>query len=287
GEQEHRLLKLFYARTNRRNFSFQVSKQNTRKRRLDAIGRREPYRNKRHLMQETDNDPLPATNPNRHYHISDSLRYPITLDQFMQDHWNDEATTDFGLKLCNYILTYLGRTGDPTTFTPADRNSVIIQNNKLFEHKILRINFTDYTRHRDQDFVNPRTCSDIMVLAPEDHQYQHPYWYCRVLGIFHTNVLRRSRSNAPPIQVDFLWVRWYSLDESHIHGFSNHRLPHVSFMDSREPTAFGFVNPKDVIHAVHLIPHFETKTTRSLLSVSVARRNDENDKDWCFYDVNM
>ncbi|KAF5356693.1 hypothetical protein D9758_013746 [Tetrapyrgos nigripes] len=287
GEQEHRLVKIFYVRTNRRNFVFQISKQNAHKHCSEAIAQREFrwIKKKTPLMKETDSDPLPLTNPNKPYHISESQRYPITIDQFMQNHHNDEAVQGFGLRLHNFILTSLGHPEDPLTFTPVDRNLIIIQDNKMYEHKILRTNFITYDRRQDQDFINPHTRSDVMVLAKQDEQEQHPYWYCRVLGIFHVNVLsKRDPIGTPAKLIEFLWVRWYTLDTSYA---PKNRLPRLSFIDSADPNAFGFIHPKNVIRAVHLIPHFARKTTKSLLSVSIAQRNDEADKDWRYYDINI
>jgi hypothetical protein len=33
--------------------------------------------------------------------------------------------------------------------------------------------------------MNPRTHADIMTLAPEDANNDHPFSYARILGVFH------------------------------------------------------------------------------------------------------
>ena len=136
---------------------------------------------------------------------------------------------------------------------------------------------------RDQDSINPRTRSDIMVLS-RDEEDLHPYWYARVIGIFHA-VVRVDKQR--PVPVDFLWVRWYGLDTEHRSGFQAKRLHQVGFTTSSDPDAFGFVNPADVLRAVHLIPRFRLGRTRQLLSKSVARREEEEDQDYHRYYVNM
>ncbi|KAK7441705.1 hypothetical protein VKT23_016370 [Stygiomarasmius scandens] len=145
GEQEHRLLKVYYARTNRHNFTIQISKH-ARHRRLQKIGQRKPNPKRRLFLQNSDDDPLPATNPNRHYHMSESQRYPVPLDKFLSDNFNDEAVHDFLYKLCTHLFIRLGHAVRPEDVSAENRNSVVIAGNKIYEHKILRVNFTAYDR---------------------------------------------------------------------------------------------------------------------------------------------
>lgn len=128
-----------------------------------------------------------------------------------------------------------------------------------------------------------------MVLAnqEEDNANQHPYWYARVVGIFHAMVSRVGSSSTYE-RMDFLWVRWYGLDTAVRSGFKARRLHQIGFLDSNEDTgAFGFIDPHDVIRAVHLISAFQFGTTSRLLSPSMARREDENDEDYERYYINM
>jgi hypothetical protein len=64
--------------------------------------------------------------------------------------------------------------------------------NRIYRHKVIRINHTTYDGRRNQDSLNPRTHADFMVLAHEDdtddNSTAHPYWYGRIIGIFHTCV---------------------------------------------------------------------------------------------------
>jgi len=59
---------------------------------------------------------------------------------------------------------------------------VTFLNNRIYSHKVLRVNYTTYDMRREQDSLNPRTHPDIMVLSQEPKMHEdgtpeHPYWY--------------------------------------------------------------------------------------------------------------
>ncbi|THH23073.1 hypothetical protein EUX98_g8103 [Antrodiella citrinella] len=61
-----------------------------------------------------------------------------------------------------------------------------ISNNRMYRHKVLRINYTTYDVRRAQDSLNPRTHSDIMMLAHEDNDNgRSQYWYAHIVRLFH------------------------------------------------------------------------------------------------------
>ncbi|KAK0188835.1 hypothetical protein F5146DRAFT_933053 [Armillaria mellea] len=114
-----------------------------------------------------------------------------------------------------------------------------------------------------------------MVLAnDEDLDTTHPYWYAHVLGVFHTyaqyNVLESDNIIPEPFHIDFQWVCWYGLDSKQKGGFKTKRLYCVGFVDSKDANAFGFLDPDDVIRAVHLKPIFAHGHTSDFLSPSIA-----------------
>ena len=142
---------------------------------------------------------------------------------------------------------------------------------------------------REQDSLNPRTHANIMVLSPEDDPSTHPYWYARIIGIYHTLV--RHESSPDPIRLDLLRVRWYGLDPDRQRQFSwkGRRLPRVGFIEDGadpESPSFGFIHPSQVIRGVHMIPSFNDGLTGNLLEPSIARLPDEGDLDFEFYYVN-
>ena len=179
--------------------------------------------------------------------------------------------------------------GGESTFSDEDQRTVTFVNNRIFKHKVLRINYTTYDMRRSQDSMNPRTHAGIMVLSCEDEEdkgKQHPYWYARIIGIFHAHVRHVGPSSkcSEPQRMEFLWVRWFGRELSHCAGWKAKRLHRVGF---DEQDQFGFLDPNDVIRGVHLIPAFEHGQISDKLGPSIARQPDENDKDWAYYYVNM
>lgn len=169
-------------------------------------------------------------------------------------------------------------------FTIRDRMSLKLINDRIYRHKVLRINYTTYNLRRDQDSLNPRTHGDIMVLSSDDAQ---PYWYARIIGIFHAMVLQtgpKSKSREPK-KMEFLFVRWFGLDNDEVGGWKTKKLHQIGFVEGDE--AFGFVDPADIIRGVHLIPRFSLGRTKQLLGPSIARSVLEKDEDWFRYYVNM
>lgn len=182
--------------------------------------------------------------------------------------------------------------GDETVFTPEQLNEVVILQDKLYSHKILRINYTSYDVRRSQDSLNPRTHADFMVHSREDDDEttpSHPYWYGRIIGVFHANVchLAADSKSREPQHMEFLWVRWYGRDLSYTAGWKAKRLHRLGFVDGESDGAFGFLDPGEIIRGVHLIPGFHYGQTDELLAPSIARQVDENDLDYVYYYVNM
>jgi hypothetical protein len=56
--------------------------------------------------------------------------------------------------------------GDEVSFTPEERSTVTFVNNRIYKHKVMRVNYTTYDLRRAQDSLNSRTHADIMVLSP-------------------------------------------------------------------------------------------------------------------------
>ncbi|KIJ14903.1 hypothetical protein PAXINDRAFT_23838, partial [Paxillus involutus ATCC 200175] len=156
---------------------------------------------------------------------------------------------------------------DEHNFSDSERNSIIISDNKIYEHSMLRVNYTTYDLRREQDTINPCTRADIMVLSHEDER-THPYWYARVVLIFHVNVEYRKDPRSPyssPTRMDVLFVRWLRRDNTPA-GWTAKRLQHLEFFDQEnQEEAFGFLDPDSVIRGVHLIPAFSYGSTQDLL----------------------
>ena len=181
--------------------------------------------------------------------------------------------------------------------SPLECRHLKIKDNLLFSHKVLRINYTTYDMRRGQDSLNPRNHCDFMALAPPSSAGSasaHPFVYGRILGIFHAYV-RYARPESRPQdgyrQVDFLWVRWFRLDDTFGAGWDSRRHHRLEFLPSSTPDAFGFMDPADVLRSVHAIPAFACGRTSKLLPYrhSIGRQPrelDERHKEWKYYFVN-
>ena len=263
-----------------------------------------------------DIEELPPAAPEARYQVSDSQRFPTNIFQWLQDHRDDPATRvrlhfvpifavisdpqplqNFYPHLRDHLLgRMLGReyNGDEDGFTTEELSRLSIEKDRMYLHKVVRLNYTTYDMRRGQDTINPRTHPNIMLLAHEDDEEagEHPYWYARVLSVFHVHARLASPfpSNVPDTvkKVDVLWVRWYGRDVSAPGGFERRRLHRVGFVPDDDPFAFGFINPASVLRASHIIPAYAHGQIRSLLPRSVcARRSEEKDLDYTYYYIAM
>lgn len=121
-----------------------------------------------------------------------------------------------------------------------------------------------------------------MLRACDDAQ--HPFWYARVIGIYHANVFFGHNSGCRLEQVDLLYVRWFGRDPDWKGGPATLRLDRIGWVPEDDPSgAFGFVNPSRVVRACHLIPAFALGKTTRLLRVS--QTWDTLSGDWINYYV--
>jgi len=147
--------------------------------------------------------------------------------------------------------------GDEHVFSDEERDSITFVGNCMYKHNVIRINYTTYNLRCAQDSINVRTYLYLMTLGHKDREEGtkwHPYWYAKVLGIFHVN-MRRSGSMETE-RMEFLWVHWFRRDPDHEGGFETCRLHCIGLTDSEDPTLYEFLNPSDVLRSVHLIPAF-------------------------------
>lgn len=140
--------------------------------------------------------------------------------------------------------------------TNVNWTSVVLNSGRIYQHKIMRLNFTTYDVRRDEDMIHPGTShSNIMVLNSEPGA--HPFLYARVLGIFHANVvyLGEDTRDFCPRRLDFLWVRWYTLQNVSA-PLATGLLDCIQFPPMADGDSFGFLDPADVVRACHAIPLF-------------------------------
>ncbi|EJD40005.1 hypothetical protein AURDEDRAFT_22119, partial [Auricularia subglabra TFB-10046 SS5] len=125
-----------------------------------------------------------------------------------------------------------------------------------------------------------------MLLSDEDSAdgQPPPFWYARVVGIYHARIFHPMLTPKGPRRVEFLWVRWLGADADWQSGWASRRLDRVGYVPSSEPDAFGFLNPAVVLRACHLIPGFAHGRTMELLAPS--DHSDSKVGDWLYYYVN-
>ena len=103
---------------------------------------------------------------------------------------------DFGSCLKDYLISQvlglpLNGGDSEERYSDAHHLGLHIVRNRLYSHQTMRIHYTTYDNRRAYDSINPRTHPDIMMLSYEtlpEGQLRHPYWYARVVGIFHVDV---------------------------------------------------------------------------------------------------
>ena len=204
---------------------------------------------------------------------------------------------DFRRRLIDHLLARIKGTpydGDEHHFTDQDRDKIIIDRNRIYEHKTIRFRSTTYDARRIEESAKPHK-SNVMVLSHEDGTDDHPafpYWHARIIGIYHLMVRQKIDGGlTPPFRMDVLFVRWFGFDspdgQSGWRARQMHKVGFLPDTDVHGP-AFGFLDPKEVIRLVHLIPDFASVKTNDLLSgESMAIPDPDLDGEYPTYYVAM
>ncbi|KAF8460696.1 hypothetical protein JB92DRAFT_3137451 [Gautieria morchelliformis] len=253
GELAHRHAKSHYwLRTNKRGFLGQLAKHDSRAHQIQAIREHVSWRGIKTAEHHVPlaSEPLPYMSPAEHYHISQATRHPLYVGPWVGQHDGDPALVSFVEKLKDHLLSRMQgavRAGEEAIFSSDERNHLFFQHDRIYRHAMLRVNYTTYDVHREQDFINPQTAKrDVMLTSNEDPTpggTPHPYWYARVLGIFHAQVQRLGASGlSPPVSFDFLWVCWFGRDPEYRSGWSARRLDRVGFVPESDEDTFGFLD---------------------------------------------
>ncbi|KAF7346657.1 hypothetical protein MSAN_01803300 [Mycena sanguinolenta] len=291
GELEHQRVKRFY-----------VHNKNTAVRQMTILERREQAL--LHIARKLGKilpspPPQPHTKGKRkagakrkHHHISTSHNFHTNIPQFLHENEGDPAVQDFLPKLKNHLLGRLAHpdySDDTEEFTDKEQHSLVIANNRMYQRKVLRVNYTTYDVRRGQDSMNPHTRADIMTLPPQGDT-SHLFSYARILSVFHVEVIRNvhGATHVPvPTSLDVLSVRNCRQDTSFHAGFKAKRLHHLEFVPADQPNVFSFLNPDKVIHGAHLIPAFHHGHTHDLLGEGPSLVLDDEMDEWQYHYVNM
>jgi hypothetical protein len=144
-----------------------------------------------------------------------------------------------------------------------------IKKDRLYFHQMARFNYTTYDMRRNQDHIHVGTArSDVMFIDADfdgDPETSHPFWYGRVIKIFHVWVrLKDWDLGSRYIQyhrkytlLQVLWVRCFEVDQ--IAG-GTRSLDRLRWLEdfSNSPSSSGccFISPDLVVRACHLVPQF-------------------------------
>jgi hypothetical protein len=168
-------------------------------------------------------------------------------------------------RLLPRILEKLGYTNDVAKAVEDQWSHIVFKGNRIYSHKLFKVNHTTYDIRRDQDVVHVDTAQcNVMLLngqyTPDTRTTVHPYLYGKVLGIFHADVAYVGRlpdtlkTNAAYHRLDFLWVNWYQLFKA----TTEFALDSVTLYPAHLNGSLSFVDPSNVIRGVHLIPQFSS-----------------------------
>ena len=173
--------------------------------------------------------------------------------------------------------------------TSSEDGHIFFVNDRIYKHKIFRINYTTYDVRRAQDVINPYTSRcNVLLLAEGDGTAPppHPFLYAQVLGVYHVNAVYAGvgHHDYRPYRMEFLWVRWLQVVESEPCGWEARRLDCLRYLPLADEHAFGFVDPADVLRGFHLIPRF-VHGRRQEDGISLSRCAKDG-RDWRMYFAN-
>ncbi|KAF6741225.1 hypothetical protein DFP72DRAFT_946054 [Ephemerocybe angulata] len=275
GELSHRLPKQWYPRTDKRDYEGQMAQIERHQARLARIRERlSEEKAASSPMPGNGAESPPAPPPgslNAKYSIGQSEDEIFDLTHMFlmvpkRSTDDDPYLQDFLPKLKQHLLPriyeHLGFQKEQ--FKDSVWESVIIPNNRLYHHKIMRANYTTYDVRRSEDIIHVDTAhSNVMLLnaAYNEHSSsmddKHPYLYAKVLGVFHINaslagLLPDGTRQWTPARIEFLWVRWYEI----ISAPAPYMLDRLRLRPLNSPDALQFIDPADVLRGVHVVPRF-------------------------------
>jgi hypothetical protein len=100
-------------------------------------------------------------------------------------------------------------------YSDLQRSTIQFQSNRVYRLATLQLEYTTYDCRRAQDSigVNGEHCDVFMAAGDSnDAAGNHPYWYARVLSIFHARVQYPGAADVNGDKMDFLFVRWFKHD---------------------------------------------------------------------------
>ncbi|KAF5325806.1 hypothetical protein D9611_000607 [Ephemerocybe angulata] len=292
GELCHRLPKQWYPRTDKRQYEGQMAQIERRQARLARIRAEIEARRASESENGRPRLPLPEPSLDVSYSVGQGTDEIFDLHRmFMMipgESPSDSYLHNFMHKLKQHLLLRVAECldFDPEDFSNSAWEAISIENNRLYHHKIMRTSYTTYDLRRTEDIIHVDTPqSNAMLLNAAynanaqgaSEATEHPYLYAKVLGIFHADVtyvgaLPDGTRNYTSHRLEFLWVRWYEVISEPAGDFMLDRL---RLCPLHSPTALQFIEPADVLRAVHIVPRFSQGRVEDPESVKSRWINNE------------
>ncbi|PIL33156.1 hypothetical protein GSI_04606 [Ganoderma sinense ZZ0214-1] len=252
----------------------------------------------------------PMFSPKVQYSIGANESSPVDIPTFLSWNHGDPAVHGFLAKLRSHLLPRIvdvlkqeqiscpdAAHPVPTATATDNRveSQIYIHHDRMYHHKKVCFNYTTHDVRRGQDIINCGTPNhNIMLLSSTTSEDEvnsgGRYLYARVLGAYHVNVVYMGPGmlDYKPRHIDFLWVRWYHVQRAGTTSWKNSELPMVAFPPLASESAFGFVDPSDVLRACHIIPSFARgQVHRDGIGLSSRARDKDDYKAYyvgCFSD---
>ncbi|TFK28673.1 hypothetical protein FA15DRAFT_570177, partial [Coprinopsis marcescibilis] len=274
GELTHKNPKTWFTQTDRRRYRPQIAGVERRRARLRRI--KTKVDSEEAILKQalrTECSPGLTGQSSTQYQIGTSKSHQ-DLNQGFTNKLNtiqDPGLVDFIPKLKTHLLPRIQKRLAPELYRDPDSHevnlddkswhNVVLRQNRIYTHKIMQIKYTTYDIRREADVLHLDTPRSNILVINEEYktgQSKHMFKYGHVIGIFHSKVsfvgpLRDQSRCYEPHRLDYLWVRWYMVDE-HLQGPNS--LDQVKFVPVSRKDAFGFLDPRRVVRAAHLIPRF-------------------------------
>ncbi|RXW11255.1 hypothetical protein EST38_g14600 [Candolleomyces aberdarensis] len=298
-ESAHRLPKSWYPRTDKKDYTEQMTRIERRQARLERIRTNNPEPLEgTNLVGRASEGPAPTevAGVDSRYVMASNQNQPFELGSAAINcvgaiH-QDLYLIDFIPKLKKHLLPrILRRLGFDLTKSYEDEwASVVIKDHRLYQHRLLRINYTTYDVRRDQDVIHLETpqCNIMLLNSDFSASGSHSlYLYSRVLGIYHANVsyigvLPDGTRRYDSFRLDVVWGQWYeTLDHP---GKEEFQLDRLRLCPVGTPQSLHFIDPSDILRAVHLIPQFSLGKVDSLPPKS--RLVTPQESEWKGYYIN-
>ncbi|CDO77994.1 hypothetical protein BN946_scf184723.g1 [Trametes cinnabarina] len=186
--------------------------------------------------------------PDVRYHMGELEHDPVDLFNWVVERDSDPAVEDFLLLLRHHLVSHM--TGEYEALVPDEwKDHLNIKDNWAYEHKVISFNYPTYYMHRAQDSINPQMHVNVMLLS-EDKDDENPYWYTRVVLVYHAL---------------------------------------LSFIHTDDPdiSTFSFIDPATILQAAYITLSFQSGTTVDLLPSDSMARKDSTDEDYVYYCTNM